>query len=80
MSGQLKVNLRRYRFEAGDMTQQELAERVGVSRQTIISIEKGKYEPSIQLALRLARLFQVPVESLFELNDTKEEANGARQS
>ena len=80
MSDQLKVNLRRYRFEAGDMTQQELAERVGVSRQTIISIEKGKYEPSIQLALRLARLFQVPVESLFELNDTKEEANGARQS
>jgi len=80
MSGQLKVNLRRYRFETGDMTQQELAERVGVSRQTIISIEKGKYEPSIQLALRLARLFQVPVESLFELNDSKEEANGARQN
>jgi len=80
MSDQLKVNLRRYRFEAGDMTQQELAERVGVSRQTIISIEKGKYEPSIQLALRLARLFQVPVESLFELNDSKEEANGARQN
>ena len=79
MSGQLKVNLRRYRFEADDMTQQELAERVGVSRQTIISIEKGKYEPSIQLALRLARLFKVPVESLFELNDSKEDGNGARK-
>lgn len=80
MSGQLKVNLRRYRFEAGDMTQQELAERVGVSRQTIISIEKGKYEPSIQLALRLARLFQVPVESLFELEDSKEGTNGTRKN
>ncbi len=80
MSGQLKVHLRRYRFDMGDMTQQELAERVGVSRQTIISIEKGKYEPSIQLALRLARLFRVPVESLFELNDSKEEGNGARKT
>ncbi|RPI27252.1 MAG: transcriptional regulator [Acidobacteria bacterium] len=79
MSGQkLKVNLRRYRFEAGDMTQQELAERVGVTRQTIISIEKGKYEPSIQLALRLARLFGVPVERLFELDERKEDGNGGR--
>ena len=62
------------------MTQQELAEQVGVTRQTIISIEKGKYEPSIQLALRLARLFSVPVESLFELDDAKEEADGGRKS
>lgn len=81
MSAQkLKVNLRRYRFEAGDMTQQELAERVGVTRQTIISIEKGKYEPSIQLALRLARLFRVPVEEIFQLDDGREEAHGDRRS
>ncbi|RPJ80243.1 MAG: transcriptional regulator [Acidobacteria bacterium] len=76
----LKVNLRRYRFEAGDMTQQDLAERVGVTRQTIISIEKGKYEPSIRLALRLARLFRASVEDIFQLDDRKEEGNGDGRS
>jgi len=75
-----KVNLRRYRFEAGDMTQQDLAERVGVTRQTIISIEKGKYEPSIRLALRLARLFRASVEDIFQLDDRKEEGNGDGRS
>jgi putative transcriptional regulator len=54
------------------MTQQELADRAGVSRQTIHSIEAGKYKPSIELALRLARLFDVPVEALFELVDGQE--------
>jgi putative transcriptional regulator len=65
---ELTVHLRRFRFENGEMTQQELADKVGVTRQTIISIEKGKYQPSIVLALRLAQAFGVPVESLFELN------------
>jgi putative transcriptional regulator len=65
----MKVHLRRYRFENGEMTQQELADRVGVTRQTIISIERGKYKPSIELALRLARVFGVPVEAVFELED-----------
>lgn len=65
----MKVHLRRYRFEHGGMTQQELAERVGVTRQTIISIERGRYKPSIELALRLARVFGVSVETLFELDD-----------
>jgi len=69
----MKVHLKRYRFEHDGMTQQELAERVGVTRQTIISIERGRYKPSIELALRLARVFGVPVESLFELEDTTEE-------
>jgi putative transcriptional regulator len=50
------------------MTQEELAGRAGVTRQTILSIERGRYRPSIDLALRLARLFGVPVESLFELD------------
>ncbi len=59
--------LRRQRLLA-DMTQQELAERVGVTRQTILSIEKGKYMPSVGLALRLAEAFGVTVESLFQLN------------
>jgi putative transcriptional regulator len=49
------------------MTQQELAERVGVTRQTIFSIEKGKYTPSVGLALQLARVFAVQVEELFQL-------------
>jgi len=49
------------------MTQQELADRVGVTRQTILSIEKGKYTPSVALALALAEVFEVVVEELFEL-------------
>ncbi len=67
----MKNNLRRYRFEAGDMTQQELAERVGVTRQTILSIEKGKFKPSVELALRLAQVLGVSVEQLFELEGGK---------
>lgn len=46
-------------------TQQELADRVEVSRQTIISLENGRYNPSILLAFRLARLFELPIEDLF---------------
>lgn len=65
----MKVHLKRYRFENDGMTQQELAERVEVTRQTIISIERGRYKPSIELALRLARVFAVSVEALFELED-----------
>jgi putative transcriptional regulator len=69
---EMKVHLRRHRFENGEMTQQELAERVGVTRQTIISIEQGKYKPSVELALRLARVFRVPVEAVFELDGGSE--------
>lgn len=69
----MKVHLKRYRFEHDGMTQQDLAERVGVTRQTIISIERGRYKPSIELALRLARVFGVSVEAIFELEDATEE-------
>ncbi len=65
----LIVRLKRHRLLADGMTQQQLAERVGVTRQTIISIERGRYRPSVELALRLARVFGVPVEELFELSD-----------
>lgn len=65
----MKVHLKRYRFESDGMTQQELADRVGVTRQTIISIERGRYKPSIELALRLAGVFGVPVEAMFELEN-----------
>ena len=60
-------HVRRHRLLAGGMTQQELADRIGVTRQTILSIEKGKYSPSVGLALRLAEAFAVTVEALFEL-------------
>lgn len=65
--------VRRHRLLA-DMTQQQLAERAGVTRQTILSIEKGKYTPSVALALRLAEIFEVNVESLFQLK--KDETDG----
>jgi putative transcriptional regulator len=53
-------------------TQQELAERVGVSRQTIISLERGRYNPSIQLAFRLARQFEVTIEDVFIYSEEDE--------
>jgi len=68
----MKNHVRRYRFEAGDITQQELADKVGVTRQTILSIEKGKFKPSVELALRLARVLRTSVEQLFELEDERE--------
>ena len=55
----------------GELSQQALAERVGVSRQTIISIEKGRFRPSVELALRLARALETTVESLFVLDDAE---------
>ncbi len=62
-------HLRRHRLLADGLTQQDLADRIGVTRQTILSIEKGKYSPSVGLALRLAQIFDVPVEDLFELEE-----------
>lgn len=57
--------LRRLRFDAGEMTQQELAWRIGVSRQTVVAIERGKYSPSLEVAFRIARVFDVPLEEAF---------------
>ena len=62
---EISNNLRKLRFFANEMTQQELAERAGVSRQTIISIEAGKYTPSLELAFRLAEAFGVKLEEVF---------------
>jgi putative transcriptional regulator len=64
----VRNHLRHHRRQLRDMTQQELADRVGVTRQTILSIERGRYNPSIGLALRLAAELDVPVEALFELD------------
>ena len=65
MAPRVVNELRRLRFDAGEMTQQELAERVGVTRQTIIAIEGEKYSPSLELAFKLARAFAKPLEEVF---------------
>jgi len=64
----VRNHVRRHRRQQHDMTQQELADRVGVTRQTILAIERGSYNPSVGLALRLAEVFGVSVEELFELD------------
>lgn len=65
MKNNLRVERARMR-----MTQQELADKTGVTRQTIVAIEQGKFNPSTVLALKMARVFGVTIESLFELEDT----------
>lgn len=58
-------NIRRLRFEHDEMTQKELAEKIGVTRQTIVAIEKAKYAPSLELAFLIARVFDKPLEEVF---------------
>lgn len=65
----LKNQIRRLRFENGEMTQQQLADKVKVTRQTIIAIEAGKYAPSLPLAFRIAQTFGVPIEQVFEYDN-----------
>ena len=65
----VKNSIRRLRFEHGEMTQHQLADRVGVTRQTIVAIEAGKYAPSLPLALRIVRVFGESVEGTFQLED-----------
>ncbi len=67
--GTISNHIRRLRFERGELTQQALAERVGVTRQTIIALEAGRYAPSLLLAFRLARVFGVGVEEVFSYRD-----------
>lgn len=67
MRERVQNEVRKLRFLAAEMTQEELAGRVGVSRQTVIAIEKGKYNPSVALAIRIARVFGLPVEEVFSL-------------
>ena len=62
----LKNQIRRLRFDHGEMTQLDLADRVGVTRQTIIALEAGKYAPSLMLAFRIAKAFGVKVEDVFQ--------------
>ena len=57
--------IRTLRFGAGEMTQAELADRVGMTRQTIIAIEQGRYSPSLEVAFKIARVFNVPLDEVF---------------
>jgi len=62
----IKNNLRQFRFENNQMTQAELADKAGVTRQTIIAIEAGQYSPSLELAIRIAKAFGKKVDDVFE--------------
>ena len=59
-------DIRRLRFEHGEMTQAELAREVGLTRQTIIAIEQGRYSPSLEVAFKIARVFDVPLDEVFQ--------------
>jgi putative transcriptional regulator len=69
-SSQLSNKIRRLRFDNGQMTQQQLADKAGVTRQTIIAVESGKYTPSLLLAFRIVRTFGLSVEQVFQYEDT----------
>lgn len=65
-AGQLTNQIRLLRFMHGEMTQAELGERIGLTRQTVAAIEAGKYSPSLEAAFRIAAVFQVPLEQVFQ--------------
>jgi putative transcriptional regulator len=62
-------NIRKLRFLADEMTQQQLADKTGVTRQTIMAIENGKYSPTLELAFRIAGVFHTPLEEVFSFDD-----------
>lgn len=63
--------IRQLRFENGEMTQQQLGQRIGVTRQTLNAIELGKYSPSLEVAFRIAEVLGVPLEQVFQYKSTK---------
>lgn len=65
----IQNSMRKLRFNQGEMTQQELAKSIGVSRQTIIAIESRKYSPTLELAFKIAGVFQVPLEEIFQYEE-----------
>jgi len=68
-NSEITNRVRRLRFDNGEITQQQLADKVGVTRQTIIAIESGRYSPSLPLAFKLARVFGVTIEDVFQFDD-----------
>jgi putative transcriptional regulator len=69
--GMIRNDIRRLRFEHGEMTQQELAEKIKVTRQTVNAIEQGKYSPSLEAAFRISAVFGKPLESVFHYSQDK---------
>jgi putative transcriptional regulator len=67
-------SIRALRFANGEMTQAELANRVGVTRQTVIAIEQGRYSPSLEMAFQIAKVFRVPLDEVFQYPDGPEVA------
>jgi len=65
--------IRTLRFAHGEMTQADLADRIGVTRQTVIAIEQGRYSPSLEMAFRIARVFDVPIDHVFQYPDSEEQ-------
>ncbi len=65
----VRNNIRALRFHHGEMTQQELADRVGLTRQTIIAVEQGRYSPSLEAAFKIARAFGVPLAEVFQYEE-----------
>ena len=70
MAERLVNDIRTLRFLQGEMTQGELGQRIGVTRQTVAAIEQGRYSPSLETALRIARIFGKPVEEIFHWVDS----------
>ncbi len=73
MKPSITNRIRRLRFDHGEMTQQALAERARVTRQTIIALEANKYVPSLLLAYRIARVFEVSIEEVFQFAETSQD-------
>ena len=73
MDTAIRNTIRRLRFDHGEMTQQELAEKIGVTRQTVNAIELGKYSPSLEVAFRIAAVFRVPLDQVFQYDRTASE-------
>lgn len=67
----VRNQIRALRFHAGEMTQKELAARIGVTRQTLNAIEGSKYSPSLEVAFRIARVFAVPLEEVFQYDEAE---------
>jgi putative transcriptional regulator len=68
----IRNNIRRLRFDASEMTQAELAEKIGVTRQTLLAIEAAKYSPTLELAFKIAKVFGVPLDEVFQYGDEAE--------
>jgi putative transcriptional regulator len=76
----IQNNIRKLRFHADEMTQQDLADKVGVSRQTIVAIEKGKYSPSLKLAFKIAKVFDSSLEQVFSYEPNNQEKRHGKVS